>query len=92
MIHIWSPWLMVEFTWSGISSGPLVIMGTTPVACRVSMPVRAGTTVSDSFCWHEESAMTFAGSSDSSDVDSLLLLGRGIDRKFRVITCGLPWS
>ena len=62
------------------------------MVCGVSVPSGAGTAVSDSFCWCEVSAMTSARSSNSSDVDSLLLLGRGIDRKLRVLTCGLPWS
>ena len=91
-IYIWYPWLLVEFTLSGVSSKPLVIWGTTPAVYRVSMPSRAGTAVGDSFCWHEESAMASAVSSDSSDLDSLLLHGRGMDRKLRILTCGLLWS
>ena len=58
----------------------------------MSVPSGAGTAVSDSFCWHEESAMTTAGSSDSSDVELLSLHGRGIDSKFRVLPCGLLLS
>ena len=82
MICIWHSWSLVEFTWSGVSSKLLDIWGTTPAVYRVSVPSWAGTAVSDSFCWYEESATASTESSNSSDVDSLLLLGREIDRKF----------
>ena len=91
-VCIWLPWSLVRMTWSGGSSELLVIWGTTLAVCRVSMPFGAGTAVSVSFCWHEESATSSARSSNSFDVDLLSLLGRGIDRNFRVLTCGLLWS
>ena len=67
-------------------------MGDNTGSLGVSVPLGASTTVSDSFCWCEESVTTSVRSSDSSDVDLVLLLGRGMDRKFSVLTCGLTLS
>ena len=50
-----------------------------------------GLHVGDSSYVHGESAMTFAGACDASDSDSSSLdTGRGMDRKLRVLTWGLP--
>ena len=49
--------------------------------------------VGESSCWHGKSALTYAGLVDASVLDvvdsSLLDSGRGINRKFCVLTWGL---
>ena len=51
---------------------------------------RPGALVGDTSCWCGESAMTSAGLSDASVLDSSLLdVGRGMDRKLRALTWGL---
>ena len=50
-----------------------------------------GLLVGDSSCVHGESALTSAGVSVSDSVPLLsLVIGRGMDRKLRVLTWGLP--
>ena len=50
--------------------------------------------VDDSSCWCGEFAVTSAGLSDASVLDSVsslsLHIGRGIDRKLSVLTWGVP--
>ena len=60
-----------------------------PLAIGVGLAL--GLHIGDSSSVCGESAKTSSGASDASDPDSSLLdTGRGMDRKFRVLTWGLP--